>query len=136
MSPDEARARFAVARVARLATLGASGPRLVPVCFAVEGDTVWTAVDHKPKRTTALARLRDIAADPRVALLADHYEDADWSALWWARAEGRARVHETAPEAVALLVARYAQYRDRPPAGPVVEIAVQRWSGWSSTRED
>jgi PPOX class probable F420-dependent enzyme len=136
MSPDEARARFAVARVARLATLGASGPRLVPVCFAVEGDTVWTAVDHKPKRTTALARLRDIAADPRVALLADHYADDDWDALWWVRADGAGTVHEpggsTAAHAVELLGERYPQHRARPPEGPVLSVAVTRWSGWSA----
>jgi PPOX class probable F420-dependent enzyme len=136
VQPDVARSRFAAARVARLATLGPRGPRLVPVCFALEGDTIWIAVDHKPKRTTALARLRDIAADPRVTLLADHYEDADWSALWWVRAEGRAQVHDARPEAVARLVERYAQYREQPPTGPVIQVAVTRWSGWSAKSQE
>ena len=133
MTPEEARARFSAARVARLATSGTAGPRLVPVCFAVAGDVIWTAVDHKPKRTPRLARLDDIARDPRVALLADVYADDDWSALWWARAEGAARVLDTSPEAVSALAARYPQYAERPPAGPVIEVAVQRWSGWSAS---
>ncbi|MEW9532957.1 TIGR03668 family PPOX class F420-dependent oxidoreductase [Microbispora sp. NPDC049125] len=129
-----ARDLFATAPVARLATLGSEGaPRLVPVTFAVEGDVIVTAVDHKPKATTDLRRLRDIARDPRVCLLADHYED-DWRRLWWARADGRAEVVQGGAErerAVALLVGKYAQYRGRPPAGPAVLVRVDRWSGWS-----
>ena len=81
MDPDEARRRFAAARVARLATTRPDGrPHLVALCFAVAGDTVYSAVDEKPKRTARLARLANLAADPRAALLADHYDDADWSA--------------------------------------------------------
>jgi PPOX class probable F420-dependent enzyme len=132
VTASEARERFASARVARLATLGPSGPRLVPVCFAVSGDLIWTAVDHKPKSTTALARLRDIARDPRVTLLADHYEDADWSALWWARAAGVAVVLPSLPAAVGALTERYEQYHSSPPSGPVIEVTVDRWSGWSA----
>jgi PPOX class probable F420-dependent enzyme len=133
----DARARFAAARVARLATAGGDGrPHLVPVTFAVEGDTVYTAVDDaKPKATMRLRRLANIAANPAVALLADHYED-DWAALWWVRADGTARVVEPGePEAVRardLLAARYAPYRDAPPPGPVIAVAVERWSGWSA----
>jgi PPOX class probable F420-dependent enzyme len=129
VSPEEARERFAAARVARLAT---SGPHLVPVCFAVEGDTIWTAVDAKPKRTQQLRRLRNVRADPRVALLADHYEDEDWSRLWWVRADGDARVLDACERAVALLAARYAPYRADPPSGPVLEVTVRRWSGWAA----
>jgi PPOX class probable F420-dependent enzyme len=135
MQPDEARARFAAAQVARLATVGADGtPHLVPICFAVAGDRIVTAVDHKPKRTAQLRRLANIAANPSVSLLADHYEADDWSALWWVRADGTARV--LAPGSpgtaavVAALVERYPQYVAQPPAGPVIEIAVTRWSGW------
>src|SRR5205823_7574969 len=95
MTAAEARARFATARTARLATTTPAGlPHLVPICFALDGDTILTAIDHKPKRTTALARLRNIAANPPVALLADHYDDDDWSQLWWARADADA----TAPD--------------------------------------
>ena len=132
MTADEARARFAAARVARLATIGPGGPALVPICFAVDGDVILMAVDHKPKRTRSLARLRNVASDPRVSLLVDWYEDEDWSRLWWARADGTARVLEACDRAVELLGLRHAQYRETPPAGPVMEITVQRWSGWAA----
>ena len=103
----------------------------MPVTFAViDDDTIVTAVDHKPKRTKALARLRNIEAHPAVSVLADEYDDADWSRLWWARADGVARVLDASPRAVSLLVARYPQYAELPPAGPVIEIEVTRWSGW------
>jgi PPOX class probable F420-dependent enzyme len=136
--PDWARERFAAARVARLATVAPDGsPRVVPVVFAVmfavpdaEGDTILTAVDDKPKSTQRLRRLANIEENPRVSLLADHY-DEDWSLLWWARADGTARVHETYD--IAPLVARYDAYRDRPPSGPVIVVDVERWSGWSAT---
>lgn len=137
MEADEARRRFAAARVARLATADAEGvPHVVPVVFAVAGDTVVVAVDHKPKRTTALKRLANVRANPRVALLADHYADDDWDALWWVRADGVGRVHEpgstTAVHAVALLQERYPQHRAEPPEGPVLTVGVTRWSGWSA----
>jgi PPOX class probable F420-dependent enzyme len=134
VTADEARTLFASARVARLATVGAGArPHLVPIVFAVAGDAVYSAVDAKPKRTTALKRLENVARNPRVALLADHYDDADWGALWWVRADGSARVlehGEEAERAVALLRERYAQYRADPPRGPVLAVAVERWSGW------
>jgi PPOX class probable F420-dependent enzyme len=133
VEPAEARRRFAAARVARLATVGEDGrPHLVPVTFALDGDTIVTAVDHKPKRTLALRRLANIAANPRVALLADEYSDGDWSALWWARADGTARVVAQGDERLGWLVARYEQYRQRPPEGPVILVDVERWSGWSA----
>jgi len=136
VTAQEARARFATARVARLATIDVGGgPHLVPVVFALDGDVVVTAVDRKPKRTPALRRLANVAADPRVALLADHYEE-DWDALWWVRADGTARVVEPAtPEggrALTLLAAKYRQHRDRPPPGPVLAVDVRRWSGWAA----
>ena len=132
MTPDECRALFGPARSARLATVGADGkPHVVPICFALDGrDTIYTAVDQKPKRTTSLRRLANIAANPSVSLLADRYEDDDWARLWWVRADGTATVHASHPDAIALLQARYAPYRNDPPQGPVIEIAVARWSGW------
>jgi PPOX class probable F420-dependent enzyme len=137
VSEDEARRRFAAARVARLATADAEGvPHVVPVVFAVEGHTVVVAVDHKPKRTTALKRLANVRANPRVALLADHYSDDDWDALWWVRADGSGTVHEpgerAAVHAVELLKERYPQHRAEPPEGPVLTVDVTRWSGWSA----
>jgi PPOX class probable F420-dependent enzyme len=135
MTTAAARGRFAAARVAHLATADRDArPHLVPVVFAVAGDTVYSAVDAKPKRTTRLRRLANAQANPRVALLADHYDDADWTALWWVRADGAARVLDPgdaeARRAVSLLAARYAQYRDAAPEGPVLAVDVDRWSGW------
>lgn len=79
MSPGEARARFAAARVARLATADAAGsPHIVPIAFAVEGDTIYSAVDAKPKRTKALRRLANVRANPAVSLLVDHWDEDDW----------------------------------------------------------
>ena len=128
------RKRFAEAKVARLATVDASGrPHVVPVCFALEGDTVYFAVDAKPKRTTDLKRLQNIAANPAVSLLVDHYEE-DWTRLWWVRADGTARVltaGEETDRAIDLLVERYPQYRRNRPAGPAVAISIRRMSGWS-----
>jgi PPOX class probable F420-dependent enzyme len=101
----------------------------------VGGDVVAIAVDHKPKRSAALKRLANIAANPQVCLLADHYED-DWDRLWWVRADGSAQVVGDGPRrraALGWLVAKYEQYREHVPAGPVVLVDVQRWSGWSST---
>lgn len=136
MTADEARRRFASADVAHLATADAQGrPHLVPIVFALHDDILWSAVDAKPKRTRALRRLANIAANPAVCVLVDHYED-DWTRLWWVRADGRARILEaTDPGAVAgldALAARYGAYRDARPPGPVLEVSVERWSGWSS----
>ncbi len=136
MSPAEARERFAAARVARLATADAAGvPHLVPVVFVLREETIYSAVDAKPKRTRELRRLANVGENPRVSLLADHYEE-DWTALWWVRADGIARVLEAdapeAREAHRLLAARYPQQRD---AGTVLAVEVERWSGWSAAPE-
>ena len=132
-SADWARERFAAARVARLATVSADGrPHVVPIVFALVGDRLITAVDAKPKSTNVLRRLDNVAANPSVSVLVDHYAD-DWTQLWWARADGVARVGEAGEVAgFAALVARYAQYREQPPPGPVIEIRVETWSGWSA----
>jgi len=133
LDPAEARALFAAAPVARLATVRPDGsPHIVPVCFAFRGETIYTAVDHKPKATSALARLVHIAAEPRVALLADRYED-DWSQLWWVRVDGDATMVESPherDEARAALGAAYRQYAERPPEGPVIAVRPRRFSGW------
>jgi PPOX class probable F420-dependent enzyme len=124
--------------VARLATVAEDGrPHIVPVTFAVEADRIYTAVDAKPKNETAtrgLQRLRNIRANPRVAVLADLYCD-DWTALWWVRADGLAAIvaePDLAAGPIALLGARYPQYRDVRLTGPVIEITVQRWTGWAA----
>lgn len=138
---NEARRRFAAARVGRLATVTDDGsPHVVPVVFALVGDTVYTAVDHKPKTTLRLRRLANIEATGRVSLLVDGY-DEDWSALWWVRADGVGAVHDPVPSppppdlegGVDALVAKYLQYVHRRPAGPVVTISVERWRSWSAS---
>jgi PPOX class probable F420-dependent enzyme len=135
VSPEEARTRFVAARVARLATADAGGrPHLVPIAFAVEGDTIYSAVDAKPKRTRALRRLANVRANPAVSLLVDHWDEGDWERLWWARADGEGRVLDPAdPEAARaaeLLRERYPRQRD---AGEVLAVDVARWSGWAAT---
>jgi PPOX class probable F420-dependent enzyme len=131
-----ARSLFGSATVARLATVdGGCRPHLVPIVFALtDADVLYTAVDAKPKVTSALRRLANIAAHPAVCVLVDHYED-DWSRLWWVRADGTAGVHDPgtaeATRASALLAARYPVYTTAPPSGPV--IAIERWSGWSAS---
>lgn len=138
MQLDAARAResFAAARVARMSTVDADGnPHLVPVTFAVEGDTVVIAVDAKPKRSRELKRLRNIESNPSVCLLVDEYSE-DWSRLWWVRADGHATVcrdAEAMRAPIDRLAGKYPQYRRSRPGGPVIEIGVRRWIGWSAT---
>lgn len=130
------RRRVAASRVGRLATLRPGGaPHLVPFCFVLDGERVLSAVDHKPKRTARLARLDNLAADPRVSVLVDEWSE-DWLRLWWVRIDGRARVLDPGPEAASaldLLAGKYEQYRERRPEGPVIAIAAERWTGWSAT---
>ncbi|EWM13345.1 TIGR03668 family PPOX class F420-dependent oxidoreductase [Kutzneria sp. 744] len=124
--------RFAQARVARLATAGADGrPHLVPVTFAVHDDLVVIAVDHKPKTTTNLRRLRNIRENDQVSMLVDHY-DEDWGQLWWVRVDGTATVIDgpEMAEPVEWLMAKYEQYRERPPTGPVIRIRVFTVVNW------
>lgn len=136
MSPERAFELLASARVARLATVTPDGaPHLVPVTFAVASGVVYHAVDHKPKSTRRLARLAHLEAEPRASLLADEYDDADWTRLWWVRVDGVARILDGGDEfehALDLLVERYAQYVDRRPAGPVVALDIERVTGWSA----
>ena len=136
LDADDTRGRFAAARVARLATVSGEGqPRLVPVVFAVEHDTVLIAVDHKPKRHRALRRLRNIAENAAVSLLVDHYDD-DWDALWWVRADGTATVTDdesVLARARDALGVRYPQHREQPPEGPVIVVEIRRWTGWSAS---
>ena len=127
------RARVAAARVGRLATMTPDGrPHVVPCCFALAADTIYSAVDGKPKTTLALRRLANIEANPAASLLVDRYDD-DWSALWWVRLDGVARVVIDAPEresAIALLAAKYPQYRGTPPPGAVIAVEVTGWRAW------
>jgi PPOX class probable F420-dependent enzyme len=128
-------ARLMAARVARLATIDPDGrPHLVPIVFALDGGTLYSAVDRKPKRSTTLRRIENARARPHVTLLIDHYED-DWNRLWWIRLRGRARVLDHGQErerALTLLREKYPQYRDEPPEGPVLAIDVTETRTWTA----
>ncbi len=126
-------ASFAHAPVARLGTVAPDGtPHLVPVVFALRDEVVYTAVDAKPKTTQRLRRLANIERHPQVSLLVDHYAD-DWTQLWWVRIDGIAAIHHDGNALHAghdLLRAKYAQYQSVPFNGPVIAVAIQRWSSW------
>ncbi|MFT7602403.1 MAG: PPOX class probable F420-dependent enzyme [Acidimicrobiales bacterium] len=144
MDDSEPRARLRNARSATLGTLAPNGtPHLVPCCFVLastertssdSADVVYSAVDGKPKSTMALRRLDNIRAQPRASLLADWFAE-DWSALWWVRVDGEARVITEGAErdtAIDLLVAKYSQYRAHRPEGAVVAIDVTQWRSWQA----
>jgi PPOX class probable F420-dependent enzyme len=128
-------ARLEAARVARLATTDPDGrPHLVPIVFALEGDTLYSAVDRKPKRSQTLRRIENARVRPDVTILVDHYEE-DWGRLWWIRLRGRARVLEDGAErerALELLRRKYDRYRAEPPDGPVLAVDVTEVREWSS----
>jgi PPOX class probable F420-dependent enzyme len=134
--PMVLRVCVAESRVARLATTDPDGrPHLVPIVFALSGDTLYTAVDEKPKRSRALRRIENARARPDVTVLVDRY-DEDWTQLWWVRLRGRARVldgGEEAESALALLADKYEEYRRVPPGPPVLAIDVGEWRGWASS---
>lgn len=133
MEREIMRRRLADARVGRLATVTADGrPHLVPCCYVLDGDTIYTAVDAKPKSTLALRRLANLEANSAASLLADHYA-ADWSQLWWVRVDGQGRIVLSEAErdhALDLLAAKYSQYRRQPPPGPVIALDITTWRVW------
>lgn len=128
--------RFATAPVARLATVTPEGgPHVVPVVFALLDDVVYTAIDGKPKSTARLQRLINIDGNPRVSVLVDYYAE-DWAQLWWVRADGAAVIHYSGPTMQtghALLRSKYPQYESVSLDGPVITVAVCRWSAWSGS---
>jgi PPOX class probable F420-dependent enzyme len=127
------------ARVARLATLDDKNrPHIVPICFAYDGTRFYTAVDQKPKRVTPerLARLRNIRAEPRVALLIDEY-DEDWTELWYILIRGKAQLIPKSMQkehawAIRKLRAKYPQYARGMLAddAPVIRITPERTTSW------
>lgn len=135
LDEPEIRRRVAAARVARLATVDAAGrPHLVPICFVLDGDVVYSAVDHKPKRSTKLQRLANVRANPAAAVLVDAY-DEDWDTLWWIRLDGDARVIEDGAERerpFELLSAKYPQYRAQRPHGAVLAVSIRAWRSWAA----
>lgn len=133
MDREEARARVEVARVGRLATVTADRQaHAVPCCFALLRWTIVSAVDAKPKSSSALRRLTNIDAHPYVSLLVDHYED-DWDRLWWVRVDGRARVVADGPEREAgldSLADKYPQYQSTRPPGALIVVEDLTWRSW------
>ncbi|WP_345627133.1 TIGR03668 family PPOX class F420-dependent oxidoreductase [Rugosimonospora acidiphila] len=133
MTEAEARSRLAAARVATLGSISGDGaPHLVPVTFALDGPTVWTGLDAKPKRTGELRRHVNIRRRPEVSLLAQEW-DEDWSRLWWVRVDGSAVVTdepEQVARAVALLREKYRQYAEVEIGGPVIRLTISTWRGW------
>ncbi len=108
---------------------------MVVVTFALMGDTIVTVVDAKPKRTQELQRLRNIAVTPKASLLVDHYDDEDWSQLWWVRLDGDAELvsdERRRTDLVASLVAKYEQYQSDPPSGPAIVLTIGSARSWSS----
>ncbi len=127
------RRRVGEARSGVLSTVTAEGqPHAVPCCFFLKGDVVYSAVDAKPKSTLALRRLDNLAANPAACLLVDFYDD-DWSKLWWIRVDGAARVLVNGDErdhAIDLLAAKYPQYLEIRPPGPVIAMDITVWRSW------
>lgn len=128
-----ARQRVEHAPVGRLGTTMPSGqPHLVPCCFALRGEVVYTAIDAKPKSTRAVQRTKNIVANPAACLLVDHYEE-DWSALWWVRLDGLGRVVDSpteTEEAIWALRTKYGQYRQVAIPGPVIALDITGWTTW------
>lgn len=126
---------MASAPAGHLATVTPDGqPHIVVITFAVTEESVVTAIDHKPKTTHRLQRLANIEANPMASFLVDHYDD-DWEQLWWVRIDGAASIHERGESrrrAVEALSSKYRQYQRTPPGGPVIAIARDRVSHWSS----
>lgn len=124
-------------RVGRLATVDADGmPHVVPVCYALVDGALYVVLDEKPKRVAAraLKRVRNILANPRAALVVDHYEDADWSRLGWVMARGQATIIETGEEHAAALRAlrrRYPQYRSMElDQSPMIALRIEKLTSW------
>ncbi len=129
------RRRVREARVGRLGTIDGRGrPHLVPFVFAIEGDTLYSPVDRKPKTTTELQRMKNLRANPAATVLVDHYEEA-WERVWWVRLRGRGRILEPGTEEFAraerLLEAKYDQYRGQGPQAGMIAMDVEDWLGWS-----
>jgi PPOX class probable F420-dependent enzyme len=119
-------------RVAHLAFLDdADRPRVLPVTFALAGDAAWSAIDAKPKRTAEPARVRWLRRRPEAALCVDVYDD-DWTGLAWVQLLGRVEVLELDQGIAGLeaLTAKYPQYRDQTPPGPLLRLEIERALSW------
>lgn len=128
--------RFRAAPVARLATVRPDGrPHQIPVVFACRGSLIYLPIDHKPKQGRSLQRLTNIAHQPKVSLLVDHY-DQDWSALWWVRVDGDAEISEDDAVVAAghdLLREKYAQYQTVGLEPLMITVRSTRVVSWSAS---
>jgi PPOX class probable F420-dependent enzyme len=123
------------ARVGRLGLIDdADRPRVLPVTFALAGGRIYSAIDQKPKRTPAPARLRYLHRRPVAALTVDHYED-DWSKLAWVQVLGRVLLPHPSefPEGMSALAAKYEPYRAQPPPGPLIVLVPERTLHWRAS---
>jgi PPOX class probable F420-dependent enzyme len=136
MDDREMRANVVAARVARLATVTPNRqPHVVPICFTLHGEAIYSVVDFKPKTTIDLARLENVRTNPNVSLVVDRYDDEMWNRLWWVRVDGVARVIESGVEhttAIQLLRSKYPQYAQNRPTGAVIAIDCRRWTAWAA----
>jgi PPOX class probable F420-dependent enzyme len=122
---------LADARVARLALLDEEDlPRLLPVTFAVWEGEIWSAIDQKPKRAGEPARVRRLRRRPEAALLIDRYDD-DWSRLAWLELRGPVSVEPLGP-ALEALIAKYPQYSEARPQGPLLRLTPERFVSWQA----
>ena len=127
--PGWARALVDGARVARLGLLDERDlPRVLALTFVVWEGAVWSAVDRKPKRTPEPARVRRLRRRPEAALLVDSYDD-DWTRLAWVELRGRVSIEPLGP-ALDALAAKYPQYVDERPQGPLLRLAPERFTCW------
>jgi len=133
MDRSEAIELFRAARVARLATVRPDDfPHIVPITFAIVDDLIVSAVDHKPKDSDDLQRLRNLENNHRASVLVDQYSE-DWSELWWVRIDGTGLVHERASSRwLDALVSKYPAYRARPPEGRAWSVTIESIRGWKA----
>ena len=133
--PAWARELIISSPVARLGLLDERDlPRVLPVTFSVFEQALWSAIDHKPKRSTEPARVRRLRRRPEATLLVDAYFD-DWSRLRWVELRGHVSVvaASDAPQALAKLAAKYDQYRAKPPPGPLLRLAPESFACWRAS---
>ena len=135
LSPEEARRRLTAARIGHLATVRVDGrPHIVPIVFAVDGETIRSIADSKPKRGLDLLRNRNIAGNPAVSVLVDEYEES-WRSLWWVRVDGTARVVEEGADrdrTIELLREKYPQYAEwTTPFGAATIIQIEKLTSWT-----
>jgi PPOX class probable F420-dependent enzyme len=135
--PPSVRALLERARVAHLGLIDDDGaPRVLPITYALHEGALWSAIDDKPKRAAAPARLRWLRARPRAAATVDRYDD-DWTRLEWVQLLGAVSIRAVAdePGALAALAARYGDYAERRPAGPLLRLEPERALWWSAAGE-